>query len=570
MLNKIRGWFRTPDDESPGFRSLMRSILIIALVANIVILILVLILGNQVNFTTVAILVGLLVLVSNSLFFLSRGNLIPAKLLLPLSLVVAVTFIAFGANSVHDTSIIGFALAIVIGGLLLGEHGILLIAGVAVLGIIFLGLADMNGLTTTLMASKTGFDDITIISVLLIACAGLLRLLLNRANNIVRRSLENEQAQIIANQELKELQTSLEQRVEIRTRELQETSAQLEKRAGELEAVSNISRSIALIQDIDALLSAVVNLITEWFGFYHTGIFILNDTGEYVVLRAASSVGGQRMVERKHNLKVEPTSLVGFAASRGLPRISLEVTGDAFFLSNPDLPETRSEMALPLLIGKQVIGVLDVQSTEENAFDEQDVNILGTLANQVAISIQNARSFSETRRALAEAEKVYQQFVEQGWRRIASETAVLGYVYTANGLSSIGTSPTTPEPPASPKGRGVSQAAGMAVPVKLRGQVIGILNVRPNTGEQDELDPDEIALIQAAAERAALALENARLLEDSQRRAAKERTIGEISTRISTATNIDTILQTAVEEIGHALGGSEVTIKFNAKQPGKQ
>jgi GAF domain-containing protein len=110
----------------------------------------------------------------------------------------------------------------------------------------------------------------------------------------------------------------------------------------------------------------------------------------------------------------------------------------------------------------------------------------------------------------------------------------------------------------------------MSIPVKVRGQLIGILNVRPQTEQPEEWDPDEIALIQAAAERAALALENARLLEDSQRLASKERTIGEISTRISAATNMDTILQTAVEEIGHALGGSEVSIKFNTQKPGQK
>jgi GAF domain-containing protein len=449
---------------------------------------------------------------------------------------------------------------VVIGGLLLGERGVFMVAGIAALGVIFLGFADMNGLTATFMAQRTGIDDISIISLLLFLSAGVMRLLLTRANNSIQRAKENEQAQIEANKELRNLQSSLEERVENRTRELQETSVQLDRRAKDFEAISDISRSMTSIREVEILLPTVARLISERFGFYHTGIFILDEANQYAMLRATNSPGGKRMMEREHKLKVEPGSLVGYASSRGLPRIALDVGEDAVFFNNPDLPDTRSEIALPLIVGNQTIGVLDVQSTESGAFTEQDVNILSTLANQVAIAIQNARFFDETRRALAESERIYQQFVEQGWQRITSEKPNLGYQYSGEGIKPLDA------PLSGPKAQVASQTqADILIPIKLRGQSIGVLNIRSADAAR-KWDEDELALIQAAADRAALALENARLLEDSQRRASKERTISEFSARISAATDMDTILQTAVEEIGHAIGSSEVSIRFRTQE----
>jgi GAF domain-containing protein/HAMP domain-containing protein len=341
---------------------------------------------------------------------------------------------------------------------------------------------------------------------------------------------------------------NLEERVAQRTAELQESSAQLGKRAKELESVSDISRSGASIQDLESLLPEVVSLISERFNFYHTGIFILNETRDTATLRAASSAGGQRLVDRQYSLKIDPSNLVGFAASRGLPKIARDIS------NHPDLPRTKSEIALPIMVGAQTIGVLDVHSTHANAFGEQEIILLGTLSNQIAVSIQNALSFGETRQALAESKKIYQQFVHQGWKRVASEATNLGYQYSQEGVHALNTAL-----PAS------GNQNAMAIPIQSRGQTISVLNIRSDEPTH-HWDEDEIALIQAAADRAALALENARLLEDSQRRAAKERTIGEISSKISASVNLDGILQTAAKELGIAIPDSEVIIQFQSPE----
>ncbi|HIE37864.1 MAG TPA: GAF domain-containing protein, partial [Anaerolineae bacterium] len=139
---------------------------------------------------------------------------------------------------------------------------------------------------------------------------------------------------------------------------------------------------------MDDLLDRAVNLIRERFGFYHAGIFLLDERGEYAVLRAATSEAGRRMLERGHKLKVGEVGIVGYVTSTGQPRIVLDVDTDAIHFKNPLLPETRSELALPLRVGDRIIGALDVQSVQEAAFDEEDVAILQTMADQLAVAIE--------------------------------------------------------------------------------------------------------------------------------------------------------------------------------------
>jgi putative methionine-R-sulfoxide reductase with GAF domain len=196
-----------------------------------------------------------------------------------------------------------------------------------------------------------------------------------------------------ANRELEDATTNLEMRVAERTSELQSANQQIELRALRLQAISEISQNIATNVNVNLqeLLSYITRSISEKTGYYHAGIFLLDEKREYAVLRAANSVGGRRMLERRHQLKVGGTGIVGYVCQGGRPRIALDTGTDAVFFNNPDLPETRSEMALPLKVGTQVIGALDVQSTSPSAFNDEDVTALSTLANQIAIIIQNSQ-----------------------------------------------------------------------------------------------------------------------------------------------------------------------------------
>jgi GAF domain-containing protein/HAMP domain-containing protein len=360
----------------------------------------------------------------------------------------------------------------------------------------------------------------------------------------------------------------LEQRVKDRTADLEASKSLTEKHAKDLEAVADISRSVAAIQDLDELLPTIVRLISDRYGYYHTGIYLIDETGGYAILSAASSEGGQRMLKRQQTLPIEPSSLVGFVASRRQPRVAQDIERDIAYLADPDLPNTKSEAVLPLLAGTQLIGVLDVQSTQSDAFSGQDVNVLTTLANQIAVSVQNTRLFGETRRALAEAESVYQQYIQQGWKRIVRETPVLGYKYSQHGLTSLDTLGEAQQTGSvSSQDLNVAtqndQSTILSIPIKLREQAIGAISIRSTDLLPRELDEDELTIIQATVERAALALENARLLEDSQRRATRERVIGEISSKISEKSEIDAILRSTAEELGKKLKDAEVTVEIS-------
>ena len=376
-----------------------------------------------------------------------------------------------------------------------------------------------------------------------------------------------------ANQELESLTSNLEQRVNERTAEIESVNKQTQRRASQLKAVTELSEAIAQLQDLNEIFPATTKLISERFGFYHVGIFLIDRDHEYAVLQAANSEGGQQMLARNHRLKLG-VGVVGFCAQTGQPRIALDVGADAVFFNNPDLPNTRSEVALPMNSRGSTIGVLDVQSTEAGAFSGEDLQVLTALANQVAIALENARLLTETRTALLQVQDIYDEFTRTAWTRTVTQTDQRGFRFQTGRIELLQNALQTPEVTSAlqsgqamanqTNGSGEKRAA-LAVPVKLRNEVIGILHVESNDPSK-HWQEDEISLVQAVAERAAFAMENARLFQDARRRAAKERLISEASARISGALNIENILQTTAEELERVLGGSEILIQFQSKE----
>lgn len=375
------------------------------------------------------------------------------------------------------------------------------------------------------------------------------------------------------NQELANLTENLEQRVNDRTAELEVVNQQTSQRAARLQAITELSESIAHFQDLDKLFSEATRLISERFGYYHVGIFLVDQAGEYAVLQAANSEGGKRMLARGHRLALG-TGVVGFCAQSGRPRIALDVGEDAVYFDNPALPTTRSEAALPLNARGQTIGVLDVQSVESGAFTQEDLQVLTTLATQVSIALENARLLSETRAALAQVQEVYDEFTRAEWSRTISKAEQPGFRYHIGRIEMLEHPLDVPEVTSavqsgqiepSLKSGSAEKRTQVAVPVKIRGEVIGVIHVESNDSSKVWKD-DEITLVEAVAERAALAMENARLFQDARRRAAKEQAISQATTRISRAINIENILHATAEELERVLGGSEVLIRFQNKE----
>jgi GAF domain-containing protein len=226
-------------------------------------------------------------------------------------------------------------------------------------------------------------------------------------------------------------------------------------------------------------------------------------------------------------------------------------------------------MALPLRAAGQVIGALDVQSTETNAFAQEDIFVLATLADQITVAIENARLFGEARKALSESKTALEKYTRHQWRNFANQAGHTGFIFDGKQVMPLDNQTRREHIGTVSRTGSLSldkASATIAVPIKLRGQTIGVLDVRSKKGER-EWTRDEIALLEAAAERAALALENARLVESAERRASRERAIGEISTRIGAVSGVESILQTAVEELGRKIGGAaEVILELDSEE----
>jgi GAF domain-containing protein/HAMP domain-containing protein len=359
----------------------------------------------------------------------------------------------------------------------------------------------------------------------------------------------------------------LERRVAERTSELEGTLQKEASRARQFEAISQVARTAAAIQDLDRLLPRVTQLVSDEFGFYHVGIFLLDEARQFAVLRAANSTGGRRMLERSHRLEVGQIGIVGFVASSGQPRIALDVGDDQVYFNNPDLPETRSELALPLRLRGEIIGVLDVQSTAAGAFTESDVNALSIMADQVAIAIDNARLFGESQRALAEIQSLYSQYLHEEWARFSKKVNRVGYhrslaegrelqapVDSEDIQQVLATGEVVVRNPEDSK----SEAA-IIVPIKLRTQVIGVLNIKtPLKGRR--WSDEEVNMIRVISDRLALALENARLFEETTRTAEREKLVSDITTSIRSTNDPQAMIQMAVAELRRALGVSRVEI----------
>ncbi len=327
----------------------------------------------------------------------------------------------------------------------------------------------------------------------------------------------------------------LEKRVEERT-------AGLLKKTDQLRAASYIARQTADIQDINTILKVAVNLVTDQFGFYQTGIFLMNEIGDEVVLVAASSDGGKRMVEKGYSLKVGQ-GIVGYTAAQKKPCIALDVGSDAVFFNNPDLPMTRSEVALPLLIREKVLGVLDIQSDQPMAFQMEEIDVLQTLADQMAVAIENTRLLEEAQAALLQVEALTAVRTREAWSQKTRE-GNYSYTYTPLGIRA---------------GKSSDESGDtVKIPINLRGQKIGAISVaRKDETPWSQLDRD---LINEVAYQTGLAIDNVRLVEDATQRARQEQTVGELATRFSQSTDIDALLQIAARELGQVADVAEVSV----------
>jgi len=365
--------------------------------------------------------------------------------------------------------------------------------------------------------------------------------------------------------ELADLIGSLEQRVADRTRGLQ--------------TAAEVSRAITSMLDPGALLRQVVDLARERFDLYYVGLFLLDEEHRFAVLRAGTGEAGQKMLAQGHKLEVGGESMIGQCVARAEARIALDVGEEAVRFDNPFLPETRSELALPLRSRGRVIGAMTVQSAEEGAFDEAGIAVLQTMADQVAVAIDNAELFSRTEAALEEVQAVQRRYLAQAWREFLATRPVVRMDYTEPGTETgeegflrearsqalmHGRTVATEGTSSGTDGESSTPQTAMVVPLKLRGQVIGTLALH-ETRHPRLWTAEEAALAETVAEQVALTIENLRLMDETQRRIARERLVGEIADQMQRATDMAALMQITAEGLSKALGGSRTFVWMGTK-----
>jgi GAF domain-containing protein len=569
MINK---WFADPEDQNPVFIRMTRNILIFTFIGTLLVILVVsgLVFAESRYPSAVIALSVTAVLEFIALLFNFRGNLLPGKIIIPIALLIAITYTAISINGMHDISMLGFPIAIVVSALLLRKRSLIFITPLTVISIGIVAYTDLSGINTSVGSGLTGVDDLIIAIVVTALMASLLQLLITRLNESVLDARKNEQEQIKANQQLRAFQNELESRVAERTAELQDANLRNEYRVNLFQAIAQIARAIASIRSVDTLLPNIANVISERFGYYHVGIFLMDQNREYAALSATNSDRGKSMMENGYQVKVGQQGPVGFVTSSGSPRIIEDVVKSDFAESS-EFPETQSEIVLPLKIGDRVIGALDVHSTQSNAFKEDDITILTTLTDQIAIAIQNAQLLRETETALSESQLLFGNYVSKAWQTASGRDYKPGFRYSGRVTTLEKPLITSDIQKAISEGKIVTKesASGQSsfvVPLKLRDETIGTISI--NLPHGNPLDEDNVDIIRAASERIALALENATLIEESQRRALKERTIGEISAKISGLVDVENILQTVIQELGTTLPNTDIAVQFNPQNPG--
>ncbi len=561
MFSKFLNYFKDEEDNNPSFIKMTRNILVFVVVINTSLLPLVIgLFGEESrNIPALIALSVTLILEIISLYLANRGRVGMAKLIVPLALLAAIAIIAISTNGLRDISIVGLPLVLVLAALLLGKRSIWTIVPVTVLTAFLIALMD---LMTGRAITQVGVDDAIIIVVLLIGCSAIIQALINRLRETINKLQQHEKLQTEENRELNQLRQSLEERVNLRTAELDTANRFNLKRARQFEAVSQVVKAISSIQELDILLPRITHVISENFNTYHAGIFLLDEAHEFAVFRASNSEGGRKMLERGHKLQIGQTGIVGFVTATGRARVALDVGSDAAYFDNPDLPNTRSEIALPLQYSGQVIGALDVQSAEANAFDLDDIEVLSTLADQVAITINNTRSFEEARKSLAESQITFNKLTRESWKVMRPKS--LGQGFQSSGSTVVLLEDKDIQEVVTKNSSIMSNekdtSSKFRIPIRLRGQVIGVMNLR--TRKNRKFSSDETDIAEAVAERLSLAIETAVLLQSTQHRADIERVTTDISSKITASTRFETILQTAAQELSRALGGSEVIVQI--------
>jgi GAF domain-containing protein/HAMP domain-containing protein len=359
--------------------------------------------------------------------------------------------------------------------------------------------------------------------------------------------------------QLAEMVENLEQRVSERTRAL--------------EASVIVSRQLATILDVDQFMKQVIQHIQQTFQYYHVHIYLIDPETNELVMREGSGLVGQQLKSQQHKLQ-KGQGIVGRVAALGEPILVENVDEFSGFFRNPLLPDTQAELAVPLRKGNMVLGVLDMQSKTVGGFDQDDLILMQSIADQIAVALENARLFQQVQSSTEVASELTRRLTHEGWSQLETQAKASGYVFAKGKVE-----PATKRDwlPAMNRAlvtrqmvqyhpdeyQGQPGNATVSIPLVLRDEVIGVIGLE-RSGDTPWTE-DELISLQAVSEQITLALDAARLARETERAAWRDQMVSESTARVWSSAEIDEVMRTAVSQLGNRLQASEVVIRLGTE-----
>lgn len=556
MVTRIRQLLAPPvfgEDEEKSRAASLANTILLALIGLITLAALAVVVVMRVYALMGVIYVSMVTPLLVALWVLRRGHVRAASLMITFTLWIVLIGMTYFVGGVMNAGFTTVIIVIIISALLLGGRAGFVVAGLSAVAAIVVYILEVSGALPPALGKNDSLSALInhilnygISSALLFLAMRGLTSALERAQRLTAESeSQREQLQLLVQQ---------------RTRDS-------ERNANYLQATMAVAQAAAAAMgNLQVLLPRVAEVIREQFDMVHVGLYLLDEAGEWAELRAVSGAG-QELLERGFRLRVGGEGMVGDVAQRGTYRLAANVDEEPGYLRMAELPDTSSELTLPLLMRDQVIGVLDVQRAGTRGFVTQSVQTLQALADQVAMAISNARLVEQVQQSVEMERRAYSALTAEAWTTMLRASQALGFYSTAQATAPAGdlwqpemkaalqTGSTTPAP---------RDAQRLAVPVKVRNEVIGVIDFT-KSGESNTWTAEEIALVESMTEQLGVALDSARLYQDTQRRAARERVLREFSDQMQRANNIQTLIRATAEELNRILGGSRGYVRLGTE-----
>lgn len=593
MQNRLIQWFKPPEytDETEnrlaGLLHWVSGFVLLITIPGIIVAPIV-----DPGVADTVILVGLMFVLSLATHILNRvGYVRNASVLLAAGLWSITTYAVVTQGGMGTPFTFLYFIVLLICSLLLGAVASITAGFFSIITLLLILILQNEGLIYT--SKLVQLDQIWATFTLVIILSGmLLGLNTNSVNRLLQRMRTAQTELENSNRELATVQFNLEERIAART-------ADLERRTRYLEASTEIGRVAASSLDAEELIRRAVDQICERFNLYYTGLFLIDEEKEWAILRAGTGPAGEAMLKRGHRIKIG-AGMIGWCILNAQPRVTHAAHEDLIRLITPELPDTRSEAALPLRSRGQVLGAISVQSREPDAFDNTAVGVLQALADQVAVAIDNSRLFAESQEALHLAHQAYGETTGRAWDELISERPQWGYIYSHDTINPAarpwrpamieavrtgqpvlatnggvraaapeelaGFAETTRHPVSPAIGQPTQAGAELVLPLQIRGRSIGVFSFRKPAGQS--WAPAEVELLQTLLEQLAQAVESARLYHETQRRALRERLAGEVVSQMRASLDVEAVLQTAIREIAERLSIPQVEVHLGSGPTG--